>query len=266
MESALRILLERLDESCIENANVISWGAPVPVFGDPSRSSVATLGLNPSNREFVDTLGNELNGEHRRFHTLKSLGLSQWANINSMQLDKISESCRDYFKRNPYDGWFKALDQIISGTNKSYYNSDSLACHLDLIPFATSCKWTNLTSSQRSFLFELSANSLGEIINESMIKLLVLNGQAVVNSFDRISDINFEKNTMSEWELPRRTGGGVPGFAYRGTVRKIAGVKLKHEVNVLGFNHNIQSSFGVTTKVKSSIRSWIEQSSTEALS
>ena len=64
---------------------------------------------------------------------------------------------------------------------------------------------------------------------------------------------------MADWTLPRRSNSGVTGYAFRGAVRELAGVRLKRKVMVLGFNHNIQSSFGVTTKVKASIRNWIER-------
>lgn len=266
MGPALRLLLERLDEPTLATANVISWGAPVPVFGDPSRSSVATLGLNPSNREFVDALGRELVGDLRRFHTLNSLGLTQWSDIDSAQLRLIAESCRKYFQRNPYDGWFKVLDQIISGTKKSYYSNVDHACHLDLIPYATTCKWTDLTSHQRSLLLSVSGNALGVLIRESPIRLLILNGQAVVTHFEKIAEVCFEKNIVPEWTLPRKANQGVSGIAYKGLVKRIAGVRLNQDLIVLGYNHNIQSSFGVTAEVKSAIRSWIARSSEEVFS
>jgi hypothetical protein len=36
----------------------------------------------------------------------------------------------------------------------------------------------------------------------------------------------------------------------------MAGIDLGRPVLVLGYNHNIQSSFGVTAKVKCAIRKW----------
>ena len=57
--------------------DMIPWSCPVPAFGDLLNSFVATLGLNPSNREFVDEEGNELEGAARRLHTLRSLSLSR---------------------------------------------------------------------------------------------------------------------------------------------------------------------------------------------
>ena len=41
----------------------------------------------------------------------------------------------------------------------------------------------------------------------------------------------------------------------------MSGIVLGRKILVLGFNHNIQSSFGVTTKVIQEIRSWIAEES-----
>ena len=67
MDTTLSNLLERLAAPGMSSTNVIRWSSPVPSFGDLSRSRVATLGLNPSNREFVDPDGQELSGAERRF-------------------------------------------------------------------------------------------------------------------------------------------------------------------------------------------------------
>src|SRR5450631_1887577 len=105
MHSALTTLIDRLDRPEMFGTDVIHWGAPVPSFGDLSRAWVATLGLNPSNREFVDDRGDELQGFYRRFHTLNSLGLRSWADADSRHLHLIMDSCRNYFLGNPYDRW-----------------------------------------------------------------------------------------------------------------------------------------------------------------
>ena len=266
MSTTLSNLIERLDNPVLTGANVIPWGCPVPSFGDLSCSKVATLGLNPSNREFVDIEGKELDGNSRRFHTLKSLGLARWSEVNARHLRLIMNSCREYFSVNPYDGWFKRLDHIISGTKSSYYDASAKACHLDLIPYATACKWTELTHRQRSSLLAVAGDTLGLLLRDSPVRLLVLNGKSVVEQFENIAGICLEKRPMRDWSLPRRTKSAVTGFAYKGVVRRISGVRLNHEVLVLGFNHNIQSSFGVTTEVMMAIRRWVTRTANEAIS
>jgi hypothetical protein len=63
--------------------------------------------------------------------------------------------------------------------------------------------------------------------------------------------------------LPRASGTGVKGYAYKGVITDVAGIRLKQAVAVLGYNHNIQSSFGVTREVKNSIRGWISRTANE---
>ncbi len=262
----LSTLVTCLNHAALSGTNVIPWSCPVPSFGDLSRSIVATLGLNPSNREFVDDSGNELDGASRRFHTLKSLGLSRWADANARHLQLIIDSCRAYFRRNPYDGWFKKLDHIISGTKASYYSASAKACHLDLIPYATACKWTALSRLQRTSLLAAADDTLGLLLRDSPVRVLILNGNSVVEQFQDIAGIRLRKQAMRDWSLPRYSHSGVTGFAYKGTVRDISGVRLEREVLVLGFNHNIQSSFGVTTQVTAAIRRWIARCADEAFS
>lgn len=262
----LSTLIERLDDPVSSETNVIKWGSPVPFFGNLSRSSVATLGLNPSNREFVDAKGNELDGEFRRFHTLSSLRLTRWSDAEQQHQELIAEYCRSYFLRNPYDRWFRELDHLISGTGASYYGASAQACHLDLVPYATACKWTELTSLERSALLVLAGDTLGILLRDSPIRLLILNGQTVVNNLQELTSTRFEKEVIPDWTLPRRLGSGVRGFAFMGAVRYLAGVRLKREVIVLGFNHNIQSSFGMTLLVKAAIRRWITQAADEVIS
>lgn len=256
----LSTLVHRLDEPYLRDLRVIPWASPVLSFGDISNSKIATLGLNPSNREFVDLAGDELTGYERRFHTLTSLNLKRWSDVQEKHLQVILDSCNKYFFGNPYDGWFQALDRLIIGANVSYYGMFSNACHLDLVPYATECKWVELTSSQKSALLKSGGDALGLLLRESPIELLVLNGQSVIENLQLVSGTAFKKEAIPDWTLPRKTSTGVVGYAYTGKLCQISGIGLGREISVLGFSHNIQSSYGVTTKVKTSIQEWITHS------
>jgi len=257
--------IDRLDRAAREGTGVIPWACPILSFGDLAASRVATLGLNPSNREFVDKSGNELEDGSRRFPTLNSLGLGSWFEVDARHLRLILGSCQEYFGRNPYNGWFKRLDQVVTGTNTSYYDVTTRACHLDLIPYATECKWTKLTGRQRSSLLAIAGDTLGLLLRDSPVKILILNGSGVVDQFQEMAGFRLEQEQMVDWSLPRGTNSGVPGFGYRGVVDSLSGICLAHSLLILGFNHNIQSSFGVTGNVISSIRGWIARSVSEAI-
>ncbi len=265
MHSVLTTLIDRLDSTEVSGTNVIPWGCPVPSFGDLSSSGVASLGLNPSNREFVDERGKELEGTSRRFHTLKSLGLSCWADADARHLRLILQACRDYFVCNPYDRWFKKLDKVIGGTAASYYDPSRKACHLDLIPYATERKWTELSSAQRSSLMGTAGDILGVLLRDSPVRVLILNGRSVVDHFQGVASSRLDETEMPAWSLPRRSGPDVKGIAYRGIVERISGTRLRHQLLVLGFNHNLQSSFGVTSEVLQAIRSWIANTVRQAI-
>jgi hypothetical protein len=263
MNATLSALVRRLGDELLADMSVIPWSCPVPSFGDIARAKVATIGLNPSNREFVDRFGKELDGTARRFETLTSLGLDHWSDASPDHVDRIWEACRNYFSRNPYDIWFRQLDDLIAGTNASYYGEFEHACHLDLIPYATACKWTDLSIPKRSALLRLAGDTLGILLRESSVRLLILNGQGVVVNFQRAAGIELQSVAMCDWALRRDSKPCVSGIAYKGTVSELMGMKLDRELLVLGFNHNIQSSFGVTREVRTSIGRWIGRSHAE---
>ena len=257
LEEEIAKLTAQIPDLVQSGAGVIPWSCPVPVFGDPADSSIATVGLNPSNREFVDENGRELDGPARRFHTLKSLHLRSWSYATHQHVKQISESCRTYFARNPYDLWFKVLDRVIQGTGASFYPSPKKACHLDLVPFATGDKWTSLSTSQRSMLLTRARSCLPNLLASSRIQLLVLNGAAVVREMQNAFQIRLAETRMLAWRLRRESADAVPGVAYFGTSSRLAGIDLGREIAILGYNHNLQSSFGVTRHVRTEIARWI---------
>lgn len=242
----------------------ISWASPVLAFGDPSTSRIATLGLNPSNLEFVDRNGRELHGQERRFESLTTLNVSNWGEVAGRGIRRVWQACEDYFYGNPYDQWFKRLERLLVCTGASYYASlGTKACHLDLVPFATAEKWSSLTSTEKSQLIQLGTPSLVKTIIASDIRVLVLNGSSVVKEFSRLVSVeSLEPRPMKSWSLQ---GGRVQGVGYMGRVSRLGGFDLDRELLVLGYNHNIQSSFGVTSEAVSAMAAWIGRSSAEAM-
>ena len=259
----LATLVDRLDRGFLVGTDVIPWSCPVPFFGDFSTPRVATLGINPSSREFTDKNGNELKGIYRRFHTLYSLGIGCWAETDARHLGLILDACRLYFSGNPYNAWFKKLDLVISQAKASYYGPFSTACHLDLVPYATAHKWTDLSEKQRSLLLEAGGENLGLFLRDSPVRILILNGTSVVKRFQSIAGSSLEAQEVPAWSLSRQSKRNVAGVAYKGMVDKLSGIKLGHDLMVLGFNHNLQSSFGVSMEVIGAIGNWVAQSAQE---
>lgn len=250
-------LVSRLADSELTGAGVIEWAAPVPVFGDPLRSRVATLGINPSSREFVDIHGRELVGSSRRLHTRTSLGLASWNEAGPAHIRAVAAYCREYFHRDPFDAWFKRLDAVVAAAGATYYGLESSACHLDLVPYATDPKWTALLPVQRSYLLNSCRHAFASMLQGSGIRVLILNGRTVVSGFEAVAEQELDEAEMPDWELARAGRPGVSGFAKVGVVNTVAGVRLDAQLMVLGFNHNLQSSFGVTNRVLKSICGWV---------
>ena len=184
-------LIDQLVEGTVLGNGVIPWSSPVPLFGNLSGALLATIGINPSNREFVDGTGKKLSGQGQRFHTLESLGLENWEDADTRHLEAVLESYISYFTWNPYQTWFGKLEYVLNGANASYYDSQSAACHIDLVPYATYRKWGELTGEQRSLLLEVSGHALGAILRDSPVELLILNGRSVVRTFASISQLAY---------------------------------------------------------------------------
>src|SRR5205814_6524697 len=91
---------------------VVPGSTPVVAFGDPRRATVATLGINPSHREFIEN-GGLLSGEDRRLATLEPLGADRLDRLTDEQVASVVADCPSYFQRRPYQRWFDPLDRLL---------------------------------------------------------------------------------------------------------------------------------------------------------
>lgn len=257
MYSSMARLLELL-ASPTRESTVIDWAGPVPFFGELSASRVATVGINPSNLEFVSNGGAELHEEARRLHTLASLGLSTWDVAEGAHVRALVRECENYFVRNPYRRWFDVLERSMAPSGYSYYPSgEKRMCHLDLVPFATSEKWGYLPPARRRALVDQGRETMAEFIRDSPLELLVLNGRSVVAEFEAFAGVELDAVVKDEWSLPRRDGNRVAGMLYTGQIDRLGSIELERPVQIIGYNHNLQSSFGVTTSAMRAIGEYV---------
>lgn len=249
MRAILLELVKRMNGCPPLACEVIPWASPVPSFGDPMKSPVATLALNPSYLEFQSYSGKEFDGGERRLHTLRSLELERWEDMETHHPDRILDGCRNYFARNPYNKWFKPLDSIISGTGHSFYSKERPASHLDLVPYATARIWGEISFARQRGMVKCCGDILGLILKESGVKFLVLNGKGVAENFEKLSGTNLQKDRM-------RTPDKHTIYLYSGEISSLAGVPLGKTVAVRGFNYYIQRA-PLTERERSLIREWI---------
>ena len=259
LRSLLASLVERQARLSHESPDLslIPWTSPVLAFGCAVTSRIATVGLNPSNREFVDAKGNELSANNRRLPTLSSLGIDSWSQAEAHHLERILHECDRYFDKNPYSGWFKILDSLLEGTGCSLYGPAAGACHLDIVPFATAKKWSSLGIKQRSGLVQATNDALGVTLKASPIQVLVLNGASVVREFEVLAGKKLDQVKQASWALQQKGGPGPIGVGYSIVVDKLAGEALGRDVLVLGYNHNLQNAHGLTLDVREAIGAWV---------
>jgi hypothetical protein len=114
---------------------IVPGSTPVISFGNALVAEVATLGINPSHREFLtDQIPPALlEDPERRLATLASLGAGNSNDLSVEQALTLLSDWWNYFHRNPYE-WFNHLNELMRqglGNEVNYYNG--VACHLDLV-------------------------------------------------------------------------------------------------------------------------------------
>jgi hypothetical protein len=186
---------QRLRRLPSDGCGIVPGSTPVVAFGSPTGARAATLGLNPSRQEFLDTNGTELIGRLRRFETLSSLGVANLALASDQAIRAALIACDEYFRRNPYRAWFDQLDVILRATGASYY--DGSACHLDLVQWATDPTWNGLSGEVRRRLLEEDSLFFIEQLRRERIGLLLINGIGVIREVQRLFGQPLMENSVA---------------------------------------------------------------------
>lgn len=227
----------RIRRSAPSGCSVIAGSTPVVSFGDPSAALVATLGLNPSRVEFLDS-GQLLGGQLRRLASLGSLGVESLSGANAEAVGRVAGACRRYFWRRPYRRWFDQLEMVLGPLGYSYY--DGTACHLDLVQSATDPTWAKLGDDQRQRLLSADVPFLLDQLDRSAFRFLLINGSSVRAWSAATLGIKF---------------ANVAGVAQDGTTTGFAVGKFNGKIPVIAWSTNLQSSWGVTRARRHAIAS-----------
>jgi hypothetical protein len=223
-----------------EGVSVVRGSTPVVSFGDVRKGRVATLGWNPSKVEFLDRNGNELTGTERRLETLSSLGESDLSSAALDTIRTVFEGCNGYFQRCPYRRWFNVLERILRPSGVSYY--DGTACHLDLVQWATDPTWGKLQHVHKKTLRDADLPFLRQQLSQEHIRLLLLNGSGIAKASIEGLGCDLTETVISgKIGLKLFEGGTAQG------------------TKVIGWNKNLQSSFGVSSEYIKAIGMVIEK-------
>lgn len=215
-------VLDRLRQA--PSAASVQGSLPIIAFGDYSTAQVATIGINPSQREYLDSRGNELDGTRRRFATLRSLGCERRQDLSDVQCEVALDAMRHYFHRDTVYAWFRPLDRVLEGfgIEKRFRQ----ACHLDLIQEATSPTWSKLRVERPALAQELLSQDLPFLrqqIENSEIGLLICDGRT---AFERIRQL------LAGTEPELTDFAPVP----RLRLYRSVGTTATREITVLGWN------------------------------
>ena len=243
MPTIPRFIQDRLRERPPLNCGVVPDSTPVISFGNPETARVATLGLNPSKNEFLDDSGEFLAESERRFETLKSLRRKSLEEADYATLKVVVESGNAYFQRNPYEKWFRPLDEIVQKAGASFF--EGTACHLDLVQWATDPVWRKLSRANRRDLLERDVGFLMQQLRYYPFEVLLLNGRGVMTAFQRLAEFAFEHS--------RRLSG--PSHA----PATLSYGRWESRLMVIGWSCNLQSSHGVTKELRGEIAKSVEK-------
>lgn len=237
MPAIPRFIIDRLRETPPVNCGVVPQSTPVISFGNPATAHVATLGLNPSKNEFLDRSGELLRGDEQRFATLTSLRRKHLAEADHETLKQVVDACHGYFSGNPYERWFRPLDQIVRAAGASFF--EGTACHLDLVQWATDPVWSKLSRATRGELRARDGEFLMNQLRHYQFPVLLLNGQGVISAFEEQADFCFDDS--------RRLSGpkNRPGTLSSG--------RWENRLLVIGWSCNLQSSHGVSNDLRAEI-------------
>ena len=156
---------------------VIPLTTPVVSFGDFTTARIATLGINPSSKEFL--AGKKLrSNQKKRLVDFETLRKKTESNLTPEEATEVWTGCKEYFSgKNAYWSWFKHFDEILTRIDSGYRSG--LSAHLDLSPWATSPIWNKMTLSQQSALVNHDQDFLTWQLKESPIRTIIFNGSSV---------------------------------------------------------------------------------------
>jgi hypothetical protein len=240
---------KRIKTNPLPNLAVVEHSTPIVVFGNIEKSKVATLGINPSKNEFLNNENILLSDEKKRFETLKSIGSANLSTLSDIQVKNVYDACLSYFKVNPYRKWFDQLENhILVNFNVSYYSES--ACHLDVVQWATDPIWRNLDKKVKDELIRNDIWFLETQLCEYDLDVLLINGNSAFEIFKKyfkprqinqstlyIKHDNDKEETcrVYEFELNLR----------------------EKKIKVFAWSKNLQSSIGLTKKMKNKISNWL---------
>ena len=219
------------------NRLILEGSTPVISFGDFTRASIATLGINPSPLEFVNRRGRILSSTEKRLADLEflSLGPKDFF-LSRNKVDEIWRGCQLYFQenRNPYWRWFGILEQLLVSIGASY--KTNAACHLDLAPIATKDVYGKLDTPDKFSLVTNFRSTLEKQLQVSRIKTVIFNGRTVFETLQFTQNLDWRPMELISYKC---NGRNITSSLHAGD--SVTGQRfLGWTVNLQAFRGNIK--------------------------
>ena len=257
-EEIKKRVLERVMAPYPKNCHVVPYSTPVVSFGNPETSTVATLGINPSSREFLDDGMNLLSGSEKRLVDTEVLGLPrEIESLNVEEAEEVIQGCFDYFETGKYyKEWFSRLEEyVLNPAGASYFRSADeeleRACHLDLVQWATDPVWGDIKDKGiQKTLLASDFDFLRFQLTSYNFKKLFLNGREVIEQFESLG-----LTEMTEVGKTPFQSGSKMSSLYRGKFGN---------TEVWGWGLNVQSK--VTLSNLEDLSNWIGDDGADGVS
>jgi hypothetical protein len=187
-------------EQCVDcfgsaaHADIMWETLPVPWFGDvlSKRIDVATVALNPSWREFETEEGIErkLKESKERLPVVMDFGAQgRYCEVPCVRVQQGAAARTEYFDfaksgRKP-NGWFDALQDVMTATGRNWSYAGGTAVHLDLVACATRRVWRYLSGkAQKDLVSKCSPNFIDTLLKLRSEARLMLDGKRVFESME----------------------------------------------------------------------------------
>ena len=244
--------------ACPETVIRASW-LPVSYFGSLARSNSWVVSINPSDREFVGSDGECLQGEKQRFALIADFEDSGNREEVALRHFPVAQSYQDeYFQRNPYKPYFNRLGRFLLGLHNTRpalhdpllpfkegaftsRQKTYVYAHLDTVKCATQRPWGRLDVGERAILQENCKPFFVQQLQQAVgLELLVVNGRSAMEAVFPLISAHFQY----EGQRHRTPLGGKTAELEHGTVR-VAG----REVPVVGWSPNVVNQQLTTAEV-----------------
>jgi uracil-DNA glycosylase len=181
----------------------VAASLPVLFFGDALNARVATIGLNPSKREYLDAKGEPLGGLKQRFATTTCLGAASREDLSDAQADAAIKRMQSYYDPDKpvYDSYFRHLCNFLDGLGAGF--NERSAAHLDLVQESTDPTWSNLSASEQTALLTRDLPFLDwQLNNFKTLEIVICTGKTVsdrVRPLVTIDNEQIDKTKLLRW-------------------------------------------------------------------